>query len=359
MTDQRDVRPFEDLRAFYRTGEPISIGALPPGTARVVASLAGGTITEAQFDAKADFSDLGAGTYAIQASDGSGALLGEEFTTVGPHQGERPVHGFATSFGEDDVAPVLDWHRALRSTVVQIYDWMASYTEPLGPESGWEDPSHRPVSFGALRSLSAGLGELGAIAHAYAPVYAVGNAFADAHPELLMYEGGGDAIRFLDQIVLADPGNADWQLHFVSAYGAAADRIGFEGFHVDTYGYPRVAYTAAGDPIDLRLAYASFLRFVRTARATDLISFNQVNGVPNAAVVAAEPSFRYCEIWPPNNRWRHFEGLLDRSAGNRRHADRRHCAWLDRLLPAGLGHRRSRRACRCGRAPGARSERLC
>ena len=46
---------------------------------------------------------------------------------------------------------------ALRSTVVQVYDWMASYTEPLGPEAGWKDPSNRPVSFEALRALAAGL----------------------------------------------------------------------------------------------------------------------------------------------------------------------------------------------------------
>ena len=25
--------------------------------------------------------------------------------------------------------------------------------------------------------------------------------------------------------------------------------------------------------------------------------------------------FRYCEVWPPNNEWRHLEGLLDRSSG--------------------------------------------
>jgi len=67
------------------------------------------------------------------------------------------VHGFATSFEERDVTAVLGWHRALRSTVVQVYDWMASYTEPLGPKSGWKDPSNRPVSFKALHDLAAGL----------------------------------------------------------------------------------------------------------------------------------------------------------------------------------------------------------
>ena len=84
---------------------------------------------------------------------------------------------------------------------------MESYTEPLGPASGWKDPSNRPVSFKALRVLASGLRAFGAVAHAYAPIYAVGNAFAAEHPEMLMYRGDGEAIRFLDQIVLANPAN--------------------------------------------------------------------------------------------------------------------------------------------------------
>ena len=166
-----------------------------------------------------------------------------------------------------------------------------------------------------MRALAAGLHTLGGVAHAYAPVYAVGNAFAAAHPEMLMYQGDGQAIRFLDQIVLADPGNREWQRHFVEAYGSAADAVGFEGFHIDTYGYPRVAQDSQGKAIDLRAAYESFLKFVRAARPVDLISFNQVNGVPSAASLPAGPGFRYCEVWPPNDGWRHLEGLLDRSSG--------------------------------------------
>src|ERR1039458_9901972 len=139
---------------------------------------------------------------------------------------------------------------------------MATDREPLGPKSGWKDLSNRPVSFGALRALAAGLKTLGAVAHAYAPVYAVGNAFADAHPQMLMYRGDGEAIRFLDQIVLANPANVDWQRHFVAAYGSAADAIGFDGLHIDTYGYPRVGHDLEGNAIDMRTAYESFPRFV-------------------------------------------------------------------------------------------------
>jgi dextranase len=325
-TSTTEVTPVRlDVRAFYRTGEQIVLADLPQGTSRVVARRASGDVIDARLiatpdesdasPAQAHFNELAAGTYALEALDAEGTLLAEELTTVGAHQGERPVHGFATSFEDSDVEAVLTWHRALRSTVVQVYDWMASYTEPLGPETGWEDPSHRPVSLSALRALAAGLTELGAVTHAYAPVYAVGNAFAAVHPEMLMYRGDGQPIRFLDQIVLANPGNEAWQQHFVDSYGSAADTIGFNGFHIDTYGYPRIAQDVEGNAIDVRTAYESFLRFLRAARPSDLLSFNQVNGVPSATQLPGDPGFRYCEIWPPNTEWRHFEGLLDRTSG--------------------------------------------
>jgi dextranase len=93
------------------------------------------------------------------------------------------------------------------------------------------------------------------------------------------------------------------------------DAIGFNGLHVDTYGYPRLAFDVDGTRLDVRAGYESFLLALRSARPGDLISFNQVDGVPSAAKLPNGPNFRYCEVWPPNDSWRHFEGLLDRSSG--------------------------------------------
>ena len=260
---------FQDLRAFYRVGEVIEITALPQGTARVVARASSGRALEATIGKVARFDSLASGTYCLEAFDAEGELVAEEFTTVGHDQGERPVHGFATSFGPDDVSDVLTWHRALRSTVVQIYDWMSSYTEPLGPTSGWNDPSNRPVSFDALRALTSGLHDLGAVAHAYAPIYAVGNNFAAEHPDMLLYDDDGQVIRFLDQIVLANPGNQEWQQHFAESYGSAMDAIGFDGLHVDTYGYPRASNDVNGRPVDIRAAYESFQLHLRAQHPSD------------------------------------------------------------------------------------------
>ena len=288
---------------------------LPEGTGSVVARRARGDVIGADYDGVARFGGLAGGTYSVEALGDNGDVLAEELTTVGAHPGERPVHGFATSFQDGDIPAILEWLRALRCTVVQIYDWMASYAEPLGPPDGWKDPSNRPVSYTALRSLAAGIREGGAVAHAYAPVYAVDLPFAAAHPELLMVGNDGGPQRFLDMIELADPANVDWQRHFAASYGAAADSIGFDGFHVDTYGYPRVAGNARGEALDMRAAYESFLMFLRAARPEDQISFNQVNGVPSAVGLPPGPGFRYCEVWAPNDQWRHLEALMDRSSG--------------------------------------------
>jgi dextranase len=171
------------------------------------------------------------------------------------------------------------------------------------------------VSFKALRALAKGLRLNGAVAHAYAPVYAADPPFAAENPEMMLYQGDGAVERFFDLLNLANPANKEWQAHFVAAYGSAADQIGFDGFHIDTYGYPRASVDAKGHRVDIRLGYEEFLTSLRAARPTDLISFNQVNGVPSAVALPAGPGFRYCEVWAPNDQWRHVEGLMDRSAG--------------------------------------------
>lgn len=309
------VPTMDGLRAFYPTSKGVTVGALPAGTSRAQARAADGRMVEGALATGRGSFELAPGTYAIEALDPDGRVLAEELTTVADHAGDRPVHGFVSSFSDDSVDDVLRWLRDLRCTVVQFYDWMSTYSAPLGPSQGWEDPSHRPVSFNALRALAGGLRVGGAVAHAYAPVYAVDLEFAAAHPDLLMYRGDGEAERLFDNIKLADPGNEDWQRHFTQSYGHAADEIGFDGFHMDTYGFPRAALDRQGRALEMTEAYRSFLAYFRAARPSDLVSLNQVNGVPSAFSLPDGPAFRYCEIWPPNDLWRHMEGLLDRSSG--------------------------------------------
>ena len=166
--------PLDDLRAFYRTGEEIELGRLPAGSARRGAPAApvGGSSRPSIDHETARLADLVPGTYAVEALAARREIAGR-----GADDRRRSRRRTARARlrhlvrRTSAVPAVLDVAQALRCTVVQMYDWMASYTEPLGspPDcDGWT-PSNRPVSFEALRSLPAGIRAQGAVAHAYAP----------------------------------------------------------------------------------------------------------------------------------------------------------------------------------------------
>ena len=150
------------------------------------------------------------------------------------------------------------------------------------------------------------------------------------------------AQSFFDFIQLADPSNVEWQRHFAAAYGRAADSIGFDGFHIDTYGYPREATNRQGQSIDMPAAYRSFLSYFRSERPHDLVSFNQVNGVPSALELARAPlsllrgMASQQRLAPPGGP----HGPQRRRAGHPGGASRGQRRTRDhRLLPAGLGRR--------------------
>lgn len=303
------------VKTWYPADQPAPLGQLPPGTARVVARSAFGRAHDAEVDARqARLPGLAPGTYAIEAWSATGEMLGDELTTVCDTPGDRPVPGFVTSYSPDAVAPSLAWLRALRCTTVQFYDWMASYAEPLAATDRYADRLGREHSLTAIAQLTAGCRELGATPQAYAPVYAVDPDFGGDHPGWLLYRSDGEPQCLGDLLQITDPGNGEWQRHWLAGYGGAADALGFTGFHLDTYGYPREPLDARSRPVAMAAAYTSFLHTLRAARPTAVLSFNQVNGVPRDFQRPARPAFRYLEVWPPNDRWRHLEGLLSRSA---------------------------------------------
>lgn len=308
-----------DLRSAYLLNQTIVVADLPSETHDVVALTAVGDVYVATTNGgTATIADLPEGTHALRALSSSGNVLAEEFFSVRARPGEDPVPGFVTSFDEASRDEVLAWLGDLRCTVVQVYDWMDSYSAALAASDDYEDPLGRPISRRSLESLIEDIKELGAVAQAYAPVIASGDELANAHPHWRLFRNDGAPESLGDLLQIMDPGNAEWQSYWIDNYGRAADALGFNGFHLDTYGYPRDALDAEGERVDIAAGYASFVQAVRRARPTEVLSFNQVNGVPRGFWAPAPPSFRYVEVWPPNDRWRHLEGLLARNGSNER-----------------------------------------
>lgn len=308
---------FEDLRSAYLLNDSVVVGDLPPGTSSVsVTTSWGGTVNATLDGGVATVQRMPVGTHCLEARSDQGELLAEEFFSVRATRGEDPVMGFVTSFDESSRPSVLSWLRDLRCTAVQVYDWMESYSSPLASADHYRDPLGRSIDRAALDELISGIKLLGAVAQAYAPVCASDEDFATKHPQWLLYRNDGAPESLGTLLQIMNPANQGWQRHWIESYGRALDVLGFDGLHLDTYGYPRAALNDKGEPVSVEKGYVDFVESVRSARPKDVISFNQVNGVPRGFGSPAPPSFRYSEVWAPNDLWRHLEGLLTRSAGS-------------------------------------------
>jgi len=301
------------VRCAYLTGEQIHVDWLGDDVAVVLVRTAFGHEYSGQLlNGEAHITGVPVGTHALELRSANGELLAEELLSVRDAPGDDPILAFATSFDAQTVPLSLHWLERLRCTVVQIYDWMETYSAPLGPAGVYRDRIGRTIDRDALVDLIEGLKRLGAVPQAYAPVIA---ANPGDTPDLRLFRNDGAVESLGGLLEIMDPGLPEWQDRWLREYGAAADVLGFGGFHLDTYGYPRAAVDANGKSVEIGARYDAFVRTVRAGRPQDLLSFNQVNGVPSGFEPPEPPSFRYAEVWPPNDRWRHLEGLMARSAG--------------------------------------------
>lgn len=307
---------FADLKTRYAQSEEVIVGDLPPGTDAVICRTAFGAVHQFEMSGgRAVAPGLPPGTHAFEAWS-CDQLLEEELSTIDGAVGSPPVMAFATSFVPEKVEEVLSWLRALRCTLVQVYDWMERYSAPLPSSGDYYDPLRRRLSRSALEQLVEGIHQMGAVAQAYAPVAAADPAFAREHKEWALFRSDGAPQALGDLLHIMDPASEGWQQHWTQSYVGAAEVIGFDGFHLDTYGYPRRAFLQDGSAISMGTAYQVFVDNLRTAAPSVMLSFNQVNGVPGAFPLPVGHAFRYVEVWPPNDGWRHLESLLARSAGN-------------------------------------------
>ena len=307
---------FSDLRSCYLVDDEVTVSDIPSSTASALVRTAFATTQEGTLDdGVVGFSKLPIGTHSLEVRSRDGALIGEELFSITRHAGDDPVVGFVTTFDSSLRESVLAWLRDLRCTVVQVYDWMDSYSYPLPAARTYEDPLGRTIERVSLEKLIQGIREMGAIAQAYAPVSAADMDFAEEHPQWRLFRSDGTPQSLGNLLEIMDPGNIEWQHHWLDQYGGAIEELGFNGLHLDTYGYPRMALNSDSGLVSVNDGYASFVKAVRNTYPGVVVSFNQVNGVPRGFEPPALPGFRYMELWPPNDKWHHLEGLLQRSVG--------------------------------------------
>jgi len=299
-------------KASFRTGEPVEVEIRGAGGA-VTVSLwhLDEKLDEVVADGVARFAGLEEGGYGIEA-DGARTAV-----DVVEDPLRRLRYGFVADFAADrDVEQVVENARRLHLNAVMFYDWMYRHADLLPPELDFDDALGRYVSLDTVRSLVRALQDAGSLAVGYAAVYAVGREhWLDWSGEGLYHADGTPWQLGDDFLWIVDPSSERWLEHFADDLIAARKRLGFDGFHLDQFGWPKAAVRRDGTLVDLAEAFPALIRHVRDALGSTRLVFNNVNDFPTWSTATAPQDAVYVEVWPPHDSLAHLAGLVTKAKG--------------------------------------------
>jgi dextranase len=211
----------------------------------------------------------------------------------------RLRYGFVASFVPDrDVAGVSDLVRRLHLTGVQFYDWAYRHADLMGGGEQYDDPLGQPISLGTVRRLIDAVHDAGSRALGYAAVYGVGPGEWATWSRAGLLKADGTNWSLGDFLYVVDPAAPDWLRHFTGDL-VKATSLGFDGFHLDQYGWPKTAIRADGALVDTAASFVALLDGARAALPDAHLVFNNVNDFPTRLTARTALDAVYIEPWEP------------------------------------------------------------
>lgn len=214
----------------------------------------------------------------------------------------RMRYGFVANFApERDIDGVLRNFRRLHLTAAQFYDWAYRHADLVGPDPVWTDPLGQPVSLATVRALAAGFTANGTAPLGYAAVYGVGKHEWPQWEHAALLRPDGTVYTLADFLSIVDPSDPAWLAHFRADLARAVATVGFAGFHLDQYGFPRRAKRRDGTIVDLSVAFDAMIRGVREELPTAKLVFNNVSDFPIWVTTRSPQDATYTEVWEPHD----------------------------------------------------------
>jgi dextranase len=304
-------------RAQYRPDQDVLLlvrGA--PASLRLVVRHLGQTVVDKPVAVSEPDFDLPLGRFA---EGGYEVELGDELTAfdVAADPNAYLRYGFLSSFQPEDRSDTSDLDQLLRYrvNVVHFYDWMYRHHEFLPPDDRFTDAMGRAVDLGAVKAKISQAHDRGQRTMAYGAVYGAESEYIASRPQQRLYRADGSPLVFIGVIAFCNiaPGNP-WVDNIVEQYRLTVSELGFDGIHMDQYGYPKVAFDYQGRPVDLEAAFVHLIERTKTTldavRADNTVLFNAVGDWPTARVAPAPQDAVYIEVWDPHSTYGHLMGLV-------------------------------------------------
>lgn len=214
--------------------------------------------------------------------------------------GARHRYGFVAAYQPDrDTAAFSLALRRLHLTDVQFYDWAYRHADLLGGGHEYSDALGRPISVDTVIRLVEAAHVAGSRALGYAAVYGVGNDEWSQWRDGALLDAAGEPYSLGTFLQIVDPAWSPWLEHFVGDLTRAVNEIGFDGFHLDQYGYPKIARRADGVLIDIVRSFVSVIEAARLALPSARLVFNNVNDFDTRVTSDSDQDVIYIEPWAP------------------------------------------------------------
>ncbi len=286
-------------RAHYAPGDEIVVEVRGARSGTVTVWGLGDEVARSEY-AGGDIrlAPLPAGGYGVELETAEGVLRTAVIVGVEP----RMRYGFAVDFRPDrDPAGLVDTVRRLHLTDIQFYDWAYRHADLLGGGERYDDALGQPVALDTVRALVRAIRDAGARSLGYAAVYAVGPEEWQAWEHDALLTATGKPYGLGDFLFLVDPAAPDWQASFTGQLAAAVETVGFDGFHLDQYGYPKRASRPDGRAVDVEESFVDIIRSVREAVPSATLVFNNVNDFPTWRTASSPQQAIYVEVWHPHD----------------------------------------------------------
>ena len=252
------------------------------------------------------------GGYAVSLNDASSALDVQE-------AGTQPLrYGYLSRFGPDAPPPEAAARAMLRLHIsaVMFYDWMYRHHDPVGGGEEYTDALGAPASLAVVRRRIQACHHHGMAAMAYGAFYACCRDYFEKHPEQALYASPGNPEELINEFFIMDISfGSAWRRHITRKYAEGLSATGFDGYHLDQYGYPKEALTSEGRRVFLDEDFPDFIdemaRAVRGVNPHGFNTFNNVNNWPTDTTATSDVVGTYIEVWKPHVTYRHLKRLVD------------------------------------------------
>ena len=219
-------------------------------------------------------------------------------------------YGFLSDFSraetsESDVLAMAKHH----VNAVQFYDWSYRHDMLVSGDADYTDMMGKPNAIDVIRRKINACHGRGMRAIGYGAVYAASEVFAAVHPAWRLYARAGQPIRFIDVFAIMNL-ESPWLEHIIAQYEATVCRAGFDGIHMDTYGFPKTALDSGGNIVYLENDFTRLIEETRATLPDATLVFNNVGNWPIERTMQAPVDAVYIEVWPPYERYEHLRQLV-------------------------------------------------